>query len=517
MKAEMAEKQYKIGIYARESRDDNEENYETIETQRDLLIDFAQKNRFGEIVKIYMDDNVSGSGFERKGLDELKEDVTAHRIDLLIAKDLSRLGRNNAKTLLFLDFLEEHGVRVITFDGRYDSLKDNDTVGIETWFNERYVRDISRKIRANLRYKIEKGEYIGHAPYGYIKSKEEKNKLCVDENTAPVVREIYGMYLEGYGYAYIAKQLNKRGYLSPSGKAAWNPVAVQRILSSRVYVGDTVQGVSEKISFKSKKTRRLPAVRWVITEHTHEGIVSREQFEEAQKIRREKNKAAGPHKGRLHLLRGLAYCGGCGSGMFARVRKDRPVGYICGRYCKGGKSSCESHHLNERAVADVLTEELDRLLNNERMIDAAEELFAKELQNDNVKNRLYRLEHQLASRQRQQEALYMDKLEGKISEQLFMRTNRNLEERISQLKEEIEKLKKKSAYFPDAKKIIPQMLEDLKRKGLSRDIVKLLVDRILVFNPGDSGISRLTGLTEEQKKHAEANGAIVIDFKSEKI
>lgn len=136
MKAEMAEKQYKIGIYARESRDDNEENYETIETQRDLLIDFAQKNRFGEIVKIYMDDNVSGSGFERKGLDELKEDVTAHRIDLLIAKDLSRLGRNNAKTLLFLDFLEEHGVRVITFDGRYDSLKDNDTVGIETWFNE---------------------------------------------------------------------------------------------------------------------------------------------------------------------------------------------------------------------------------------------------------------------------------------------------------------------------------------------------------------------------------------------
>ena len=139
MKRDKGWGKYRIGIYVRESRDDNEENYETIETQRDLLIDYVRSEGLGTVYGIYIDDNVSGSGFDRKGLEELKNDVVSGNVDFLLLKDLSRLGRNNAKTLLFLDFLEEHGVRVATFDGRYDSLKDGDTVGIETWFNERYV------------------------------------------------------------------------------------------------------------------------------------------------------------------------------------------------------------------------------------------------------------------------------------------------------------------------------------------------------------------------------------------
>ncbi len=129
----------KIGVYVRESRDDNQENFETIETQRDLLIDYVQKNSMGKLVKVYVDDNVSGAGFERRGIEELKQDVSAGNIDMVVIKDLSRLGRNNAKTLLFLDYLEENRVRVVTFDGKYDSLRDNETVGIETWYNERYI------------------------------------------------------------------------------------------------------------------------------------------------------------------------------------------------------------------------------------------------------------------------------------------------------------------------------------------------------------------------------------------
>lgn len=130
------DEKYIIGIYVRESRDENGENYETIETQRDLLVDFVNRSKLGKIYKIYMDDNASGAAFNRAGIEALKEDVTGSVINMIILKDLSRLGRNNAKTLLFLDFLEENGIRVMTFDGRYDSLKDNDTVGIETWFNE---------------------------------------------------------------------------------------------------------------------------------------------------------------------------------------------------------------------------------------------------------------------------------------------------------------------------------------------------------------------------------------------
>jgi site-specific DNA recombinase len=515
--SKLSDIRYSIGIYVRESRDDNEENLETIETQRDLLIDFVKRNDIGDIYEIYIDDNVSGSGFERAGLDELKKDVKAGKINMVLAKDLSRLGRNNAKTLLFLDFLEEYGIRVITFDGRYDSLKDNDTVGIETWFNERYIRDISRKIRANLRYKIEKGEYIGHAPFGYIKSEEEKNKLVINEETAGVVREIFDKYCEGYGYAYIARLLNEKGYASPSGKALWNPVAIQRILGNRVYIGDTVQGVSEKVSFKSKKTRRLPEDRWVVTENTHEAIISREQFEKVSKIRQQKRKLSGPHKGKLHAFRGMLYCGGCGSVMFARARKNRPLGYICGNYSKKGRIACESHYISEKTVADCLVNELKIWLNKPGMVDKINKLLSKSLEKDSTESQIGKLQQQLYVKRKQQDALYMDKLEEKISEQLFLRMNNNLENKIIQLEAEIEKLSRVSHLSFETDKVVSDFLKEVSDNGLTRNIVILMIEKIHVFNAGDIEKTNFINFTEEQRIRAKEDGALVIDFSIKQV
>lgn len=128
-----------VGIYVRESRDENEENIETIETQKSLLLSYVRDKKLGKVYKIYTDDNFSGTTYDRPGIKELERDVIDGYINILLIKDLSRLGRNNAKTLIFLDFLEEHGVRVISSDGRFDSNTDGDLVGIETWFNERYA------------------------------------------------------------------------------------------------------------------------------------------------------------------------------------------------------------------------------------------------------------------------------------------------------------------------------------------------------------------------------------------
>jgi len=513
----LSDTRYSIGIYVRESRDDNEENLDTIETQRDLLIDYVERNDIGDIYDIYIDDNVSGSGFERDGLNKLKEDVKASRINMVIVKDLSRLGRNNAKTLLFLDFLEEYGVRVITFDGRYDSLKDNDTVGIETWFNERYLKDISRKIRANLRYKIEKGEYIGHAPFGYMKSETEKNKLVINEETAGVVREIFNKYCEGYGYSYIARFLNEKGYASPSGKALWNPVAVQRILSNRVYIGDTVQGVSEKVSFKSKKTRRLPEDKWVITENTHEAIISREQFEKVNEIRQQRRKSSGPHKGKLHAFRGILYCGRCGSVMFARVRKNRPLGYICGNYSKKGKTACESHYISEKTITDCLINELKIWLKKPGMIEKINKILTESLEKENNKSQISKLQQQLFVKRKQQDALYMDKLEEKISEQLFLRMNNNLENKIKQLEAEIEKLSKTSLLSFEIDKVVSEFLEEVSNNGITRDIVILMIEKIYVLNAGDIEKTELINLTEEQWISAKEGGALVIDFSVKQV
>ncbi|MCX7923369.1 MAG: recombinase family protein [Clostridia bacterium] len=516
---------YNIGIYVRESRDDNEENYDTIETQRDLLIDFVKKNNMGKVYKVYMDDNVSGSGFERKGIEELKEDVAAGNINLVALKDLSRLGRNNAKTLLFLDYLEEFGVRVITFDGRYDSIKDNETVGIETWFNERYIKDISKKIRANLRFKIEKGEYIGHAPYGYTKSTEEKNRLIIDENTAPVVKEIYVLYREGYGYASIAKLLSTKGYPPPSNRngcstaGEWNQVAVQRILCNRVYIGDTVQGISEKVSFKSKKTRRLPQSKWVLTRNTHEAIITEEEFEAVRRIREKKRIHSGTHKGILHLLRGLIYCGRCGSPMFARVRKNRPVGYICGSYSKKGKQACSSHYVSEELINGILSDEILELLKDEDVKEKTAAMLEKELLGRNdCKKELLKLEQQIVSKQKQQDILYSDRLEGKISEQLFTRMNANIENRISQLRHEIEKTKSTKCKDLNAEEAIVQVIKRINERGITREMVSWMVERIIVFDAGDGIEGEYDELfTADMKDHIVKNGAVVIDFKFNSI
>ncbi|HHW48026.1 MAG TPA: recombinase family protein [Clostridiaceae bacterium] len=518
----------KVGIYVRQSRDEKEENHETIETQRDLLIDYVTREKLGIIYKVYMDDNVSGSEFERRGLKELEEDIVAGNINMLVIKDLSRLGRNNAKTLLFLDFIEEHGVRLITYDGRYDSLRDNDIVGIETWFNERYIRDISRKIRANLRFKIEKGEYIGNAPYGYIKSPHEKNKLCIDEETAHVVKEIFKLYKEGYGYSYIAKLLNSKGYPSPAsrnrvyapGKSpGWNAVAVQRILKNRVYVGDTVQGVSERISFKSKKTRRLPESRWVITQNTHEAIISREEFELIQDLRKSKRMPSKPHKGTLHTLRGLLFCGRCGSIMYARVRKNKPMGYICSNYCKNGKEYCTSHYITESEIVEIISTELETFFNDPDLVEKVEKLYEKSL-SDNSENstRIEKLKQQLQAKQRQQDTLYLDRLEGKISEQLFIRMNQHIERKIMQLRNEIQKLVNEKFDDNNFSEIFSGFRKSIQNGCINNEMARMLIEKITVFDAEDKiADMNIEEAFKSQNAGNNEYGAIVVDFKYKKV
>ncbi len=506
---------YHIGIYVRQSRDDNEENLETIETQKKLLIDFVIRSNLGTIYKTYVDDNVSGSGFERNALEELKKDVLSCNINLVILKDLSRLGRNNAKTLLFLDFLEEYGVRVMTADGRYDSLKDNETVGIDTWYNERYVRDISKKIRANLRFKIEQGEYIGNAPYGYVKSVNEKNRLVVDARTAPVVREIFSLYKQGYGYALIAKMLNEKGYPSPSSKNSdipitpWNQVAVQRILCNRVYIGDTVQGVSEKISFKNKKTRRLPFDKWIITTNTHEPIIKNEDFEEVQKIRAKKRSNQGYNRNISHLLSNMLYCGKCGKAMYVRVRKDRPVGYICSSYTKYGSDSCSSHYVTEQAILEVISDELLDMLSNRELIDSFNLKYANE-EDDRQKRyeMAQKLEQQIAAKQKQQDILYLDRLEVKISEQLFLRMNQSIEDRITSLKRDKEKLLQEEKKLQDKIQVVESFVNRIKSQGISKNIIEQMVNRVIVYDSCDSEELQNIGLSMDEAK----NGLIIIEY-----
>lgn len=513
---------FNIAIYVRESRDDNEENYETIETQIKLLTNYVKKNALGKIFNVYIDDNVSGVSFERRGIHELKKDIEEKKVDLVLLKDLSRLGRNNAKTLLFIDFLEELGVRIITYDGKYDSEKDNDTLGIETWFNERYVRDISRKIRANLRCKIECGEYIGKAPYGYKKSSELKNKLVIDETTSSIVKKIYKMYREGYGYKYIADELNTSGVSSPAqvkyGQRAvlgedegfteyinkikshsmsnWTGTSIQRILTNRVYTGDTVQGVSEKISFKSKKTRKLPKNKWVITENTHEAIISREEFEHIQTIRKNKQKNFRAcnsntsdnalNKKKTHILSGIIYCGRCGKHMFARKRKNRPIGYICSEYAKYGKQKCSSHFIREEHIVMILVEEILDAINDIKIRNELINLLKNEFENNNTQNCLNSLKKQLEIKKEQEKNVYIDKLNKIISEELFFKIKEDIENQIFNLEKTIKEINMLVDKKINLENYLIEFEKNIKKYGLTHYVVKLMVKRITIYDVGDS-------------------------------
>ncbi|MEN6315379.1 MAG: recombinase family protein [Clostridiaceae bacterium] len=498
-----------IGIYVRESRDDNGENYETIENQRDLLVDYAVSHRLGQVYAVYTDDNVSGSAFERRGLDRLKEDVKASRINLLLLKDLSRLGRNNAKTLQFLDFLEEYGVRIVSSDGRYDSLRDNDTVGIETWINERYVRDLSRKIRSSLRFKIQKGEYLGKAPFGYRKAPGGKNRLQPDEAEAETVRLIYRLYRSGMGYSAIASFLDGRGCRAPSG-SNWNRITVRRILSSRVYMGDTVQGVSERVSFKSKKTKRLPKEEWTITEGTHEAIILQEEFLEVQKIRELKAAGRTPGKSAFHILNGLIWCGGCGSAMYAREKGDA-VTYICGNYFRNGREKCTRHPVREDKLVKCIFNELERLFRGEEYLPRlTERMKVSGILNNGNETATDRVRKQLAAYRRQQEIAYMDRLEGRITEQLFARMNKGVEERISCAEKELERLTLAESDAMDAGRLIGEAVESILAGALTNELARILVNRITVYD--DEEYLSMPDSSGKPGMNGYGQGMVIIDF-----
>ncbi len=380
-------------------------------------------------------------------------------------------------------------------------------------YNERYIRDISKKIRANLRFKIEQGEYIGNAPFGYVKSVNEKNKLVIDSRNAPVVKEIFSLYRKGYGYSAIANMLNQKGYPSPSSKNSeipitpWNQVAVQRILCNRVYIGDTVQGVSEKISFKNKKTRRLPFDKWIITTNTHEPIISNEEFDEVQKLRAKKRSNQGYNRNVTHLLSNLVYCGKCGKAMYVRVRKDRPVGYICSSYSKKGCEACSSHYVTEESIIDIVTKELLELLSNNELIDNLNINYSSEyVEKERLLHSIKRFEQQIIQKQKQQDILYNDRLEGRISEQLFYRMNQNLETRIATIRQEVEKLKKEETKQLDKEQLIKNFVTRIKTQGITRNIIELMVNKITVFDNKDV-LPETDGTLEDTD-----SGCIVIEY-----
>ncbi len=376
----------------------------SIGNQRELIRAFIHEQQDMELYDIYVDDGFSGSNFDRPEFKRMISDIEAGRANCVIVKDLSRFGRDYIESGRYIQkIFPKLGVRFIALTDRYDSAQaDTSESGIilpvKNFINDSYCRDISTKVKSQFEVKRKNGECISpFAPYGYQKAENNKNYLVPDEYAADIVRKIYAWKIEGMAVSAIAEKLNALGILSPkeykkslginykggftSSKGShWSNSTVKRILTNEIYLGHMVQGKSEKINYKLKKSIEKPREEWIKVENTHEAVISEEQFRIVRNLLKTDARVS-PVTGENSLFTGILFCGDCGEQMIRRVNRykdTRRVYYICST--KNRREGCSRHSIQEERLKEIAAEMIRRyaesFLEEKKVFEKARELEA---------------------------------------------------------------------------------------------------------------------------------------------
>ena len=328
---------YRVALYIRLSKEDeSEEPSQSVQNQESLLREFVQQHRLS-VYDTYIDDGWSGTSFDRPAFQRMIADIEAKKVNMVITKDLSRLGRDYILTGHYMErYFPEHRVRYISLLDGIDTGVDstaNDITPFRAIMNDMYAKDISKKIKSVKRDKQRKGQFIGGKPvYGYKMHPTEKNKIVIDEEVAPIVRWIFSLALSGMSCRNIAALLNQERVPTPATYAGlpvakpgpytglWSSERVSQMLQNETYIGNMVQGHSVKISYKSKKCLKQDPANWVVVEGTHEPLVDLETF---QKVRMLVNSRKYTRSRTYDfLLKGLIFCHECGYPLAVLNRKN---------------------------------------------------------------------------------------------------------------------------------------------------------------------------------------------------
>ena len=391
-------KKYKVSMYLRLSREDaNKNESESILNQKSMLKAFIDENEDLELVSIRVDDGYSGSNFDRPAFKKMMEDVKTRKINCIVVKDFSRLGRDFIEVGRYLEEIFPFmNVRFISINDNYDSLKsennmDSLIIPFKNLINDSYLRDISLKIRSSLDIKRKKGEFIGSfATYGYLKDKDNKNKLVIDEVACKVVEDIFKYRLEGLSADKIAKKLNKEGILSPmeykksiginistnfrkKEKALWSAKAIFRILENPVYIGTLEQNKTTTPNYKIKKSIVVPKEERIVVYNNHEPIISKETFENVQKLMSLDTRIS-PNEEKVYLLSGFINCAECNSNLIRKNNgtKAKPYFYYICNNAKN-KNGCIGSSIKieiiEYIIFKILKEHINTLINFDNIIN----------------------------------------------------------------------------------------------------------------------------------------------------
>lgn len=413
----------------------------------------------------FADDGFSGTNFERPNFKRLVRDAEAGRINCIVTKDLSRLGRNYVQTGHYTDeYFPEIGVRYIAVNGGIDTQEDNnDIAAFHHVLNELYPKQVSKKVRQVKTASAKQGKFMGsQAPYGYIKSPEDKHKLLIDEDAARVVRRLFREFAAGDSGRMIADRLNGEGLDSPrfyhyaklgrinplsKEKNVWGSATVMQLLRNQAYLGHMVQGKRQVVSFKTKKCRPIDPEKWIVVENTHEPIIAQELWDRVHTRLSQKRKVRKTKRDTVGLFAGKVVCADCKSPLaFMRKQlKDSEKGvYRCSRYNNNGGHACKPHYIDEDFLAAFVLNDIrlhaklaaaEKAKLTKRLLQALNDTKIEESQS--LLQKRQGLAHRVSVIASSLKNLYLDKCAGKIPEQVFLGMMNDFTEEQSGLETEL--------------------------------------------------------------------------------
>ena len=494
---------YHVALYIRLSKEDeNEGPSQSVQNQESLLREFVQQHRLN-VYNTYIDDGWSGTSFDRPGFQRMIGDIETKKVNMVITKDLSRLGRDYIMTGHYMErYFPEHRVRYISLLDGIDTGVDstaNDITPFRAIMNDMYAKDISKKIKSVKRDKQRKGQFIGGKPmYGYKMHPTEKNKIVIDEEAAPVVRRIFALALSGMSCRQIASSLNSDNVLSPAAYAKllvskpgpytglWSSERISEMLQNETYIGNMVQGRMVKISYKSKKCLRQSPENWVVVEGTHEPIIDPETFQKVQLLVSSRRHT----RSRTYdfLLKGLIFCHECGYPMAVLNRKNAAgedrLFFVCRtyqRFTKAGVCTCHSikeETVNEAVLAKV-REVCQAYLNPDRLRPIAKEAVENASKAASCEAEMQALQSKITALTTNLDQMYMDRLNGLLSEEDFQRIYQKVKMDRTVLEDRLKSLQEQAKQPVNTEEKATALVKQFLDSGLSsRELLVSLIERV---------------------------------------
>ena len=494
---------YHVAKYIRLSKEDESEGpSQSVTNQNSLLDEFVKQHRLS-VYDTYIDDGYSGTTFDRPAFRRMIADIEAKKVNMVITKDLSRLGRDYIMTGHYMErYFPEKRVRYISLlDGIDTGVEStaNDITPFRAIMNDMYAKDISKKIKSVKRDKQRKGQFIGGKPmYGYKMHPTEKNKIVIDEEVAPIVRRIFAMALDGVSCRKIAATLNEEGVPTPATYCGWNmgrkgPYAglwsserISEMLQNETYIGNMVQGRMVKISYKSKKCLKQPRENWVVVEGTHEPLVDAETFRKVRMLVESRKHT----RSRTYdfLLKGLIFCHECGYPLATLNRKnaagEERLFFVCRTYQRFTKAGvCTCHSIKEQTVTEAVLAKVREVcqayLNADELLPMAEKAAEAARAADSSEGEIQTLQGKIESLTSNLDRMYMDKLSGILNEDDFQRIYLKVKSDRAKLEDQLRELEKKKespAKAEDESKALVQRF--LESACASRELLVSLIERI---------------------------------------